>query len=331
MPLGIGPCAPAPTENSRMDHMRLHATSVPAAAHDIPVSAAYLLLALAVLCWAGNFVIGRGLRFDAPPVALTFWRWTLAFVVLAPFSYRHWRRQWPVIRRRWKIITLLALFATVLQHIPIYWGLSQTSATNGALLNATSPVFIVLLSVLLLHERLAPIAILGSLVSLTGVAMIVSRGDPQTIFGLRLNAGDIGVLVGTLGWAAYTVCLRWRPPELRGLDLLGLIAGVSVAMLAPLYVLEMAAGRTMQVNGPTLTGIAYVGIVASVLAYMGWNRGVAKVGPARAAPFMYLMLLFTPLLAIVFLGERLQFYHFAGAGLIISGIYLATATRTKRA
>jgi drug/metabolite transporter (DMT)-like permease len=110
-----------------------------------------------------------------------------------------------------------------------------------------------------------------------------------------------------------------------------LIAGFSVAMLAPLYVLEMAAGRTMQVNGSTLTGIAYVGIVASVLAYMAWNRGVARVGPARAAPFMYLMLLFTPLLAIVFLGERLQSYHFAGAGLIIAGIYLATATGgTKR-
>jgi len=80
----------------------------------------------------------------------------------------------------------------------------------------------------------------------------------------------------------------------------------------------------MKVSGASLMGIAYVGVVASVLAYVAWNRGVARVGPARAGPFMYLMLLFTPLLSIAFLGERVQTYHFAGAALIVAGIYLAT-------
>ena len=287
-------------------------------------AAAYVLLTVAVLCWAGNFVIGRGLRFDAPPVALTFWRWTVAFLALAPFTYGHWRRQWPVIRRSWKIIGLLALFATVLQHIPIYWGLSETTATNASLLNATSPVFIVLLSVLLLDERLSAAASIGSLVSLAGVVAIVSRGDVETIRALQLNGGDIWVLVGTLSWAGYTVCLRWRPAELRGLDLLASIAAFGVVMLAPLYIIEMATGKFLKPTGSSFVGIGYVGLVASVLAYIAWNRGVARVGPARAAPFMYLMLLFTPLLSIVFLGERLQFYHFAGAALILSGIYLAT-------
>jgi drug/metabolite transporter (DMT)-like permease len=292
--------------------------------------AAYAMLAAAVFCWAGNFVIGRALRFDAPPVALTFWRWSVAFLVLAPFTLQHLRVQWPVIRRSWKIIALLALFATVLQHIPYYWGLAQTTATNAALLNSASPVFIVLLSVLLLHERLSGLAYAGIALSVAGVFVIVGRGDLQTIRALHLNAGDIWVMIGTLSWAGYTVCLRWRPPELRGLDLLALIAAASVILLAPLYMLEMATGRFLNVSGPSLMGIAYVGVVASVLAYVAWNRGVARVGPARAGPFMYLMLLFTPLLSIAFLGERVQSYHFAGATLIIAGIYLAT-TAGKRA
>src|SRR6188768_124541 len=84
--------------------------------------AAYAPLAFAVLCWAGNFVVGRGLRFEAPPVALTLWRWSVALAVLAPFTVTHLRHRWAVIRRSWKVLCLLALFATVLQHIPIYWG-----------------------------------------------------------------------------------------------------------------------------------------------------------------------------------------------------------------
>jgi drug/metabolite transporter (DMT)-like permease len=302
--------------------------AVPSSAkqHTSNVSA-YAMLAGAVFCWAGNFVVGRALRFDAPPVALTFWRWSVALLVLAPFTWRHLRLQWPVIRRAWKIIVLLALFATALQHIPYYWGLSQTTATNAALLNSASPVFIVVLSVLLLHERLSAVAYAGIALSVAGVFVIVGRGDLQTIRALHLNGGDIWVLLGTLSWAGYTVCLRWRPPELRGLDLLALIAAASVIVLAPLYIVEIAAGKYLKVSAASLMGIAYVGVVASVLAYVAWNRGVARVGPARAGPFMYLMLLFTPLLSIAFLGERVQTYHFAGAALIIAGIYLATTAR----
>jgi drug/metabolite transporter (DMT)-like permease len=290
---------------------------------------AYLLLALAVLCWAGNFVVGRWLRVSAPPVALTFWRWTVALAVLAPFTLSHLRGQWPVIRRSWKILCLLALFATVLQHIPIYWGLRDTTATNAALLNATSPIFIALASVLLLRHRLGALAIFGSLLSFTGVLVIVSRGSLGMLRTFELNTGDVWILISAVSWAAYTVCLRWRPAELRGLDLLTLIAAASVLMLAPLCAIEAAAGRVLIPTVESIAGIAYVGVVASVLAYIGWNHGVAQIGPARAGPFMYLMLVYTPLLSILFLGERIEPFHFAGAALIIAGIYFATV-RAKR-
>ncbi|HET7095964.1 MAG TPA: DMT family transporter [Casimicrobiaceae bacterium] len=293
--------------------------------------AAYLLLALAVLCWAGNFVVGRWLRLSAPPVALTFWRWTVAFVVLAPFTFSHIRHQWPAIRRSWKILCLLALFATVLQHIPIYWGLRDTTATNAALLNATSPIFIALASVLLLGTRLGAAAIFGTLLSFAGVLVIVSRGSLAVLRSFELNPGDAWILFSALSWAGYTVCLRWRPAELRGLDLLTVIAAISVVMLAPLWAIEASAGRVLVPSAESIAGIAYVGIVASVLAYISWNHGVAQIGPARAGPFMYMMLVYTPILSILFLGERIEAFHLAGAALIIAGIYLATvrANRTE--
>ena len=289
-----------------------------------PALASYALLALAVLCWAGNFIAGRWLRFEAPPVALTLCRWSVALAVLAPFTVSHLRGRWALIRGSWKVLCLLALFATVLQHIPIYWGLRGTTATNAALLNATSPIFIALLSVLLLGQRLSALAIAGSLISFCGVLVIVSRGSLDVLRAFELNTGDVWILASAMSWAGYTVCLRWRPAELRGLDLLTLIAAISVVLLIPLCAVEMAAGRVLVPTAAALGGIAYVGIVASVLAYIAWNHGVEQLGPARAGPFMYLMLVFTPVLSIVFLGERLEPFHFAVAALIIAGIYLAT-------
>lgn len=277
-----------------------------------------------MLAWAGNWVVGRALRFDAPPAAITFWRWAVALALLVPFTYPYLHDRWRLILRSWKILCLLGLLATVFQHIPIYAGLRHTTATNGALLNATSPIFIVFLAALV-GEKLMARSLLGCLISLAGVLTVVSRGDPELLRVLSLNAGDLWVLAGTLSWAAYTVCLRWWPAELERLPALAVLAAVGVIATAPFYALEIAGGEMLTPNTASILGIAYIGIIATVVGYIFWNGAVEKVGPARAGPFMYLMLVFTPILSIIFLGERLQLFHLAGAALIVAGIALATA------
>jgi drug/metabolite transporter (DMT)-like permease len=282
----------------------------------------YALLAIAVLLWAGNWVFARALRFDAPPVALAFWRWIVALVILSPFAYSHVRRQWPVVVDSWRVLCVLALLATVFQHIPVYIGLHDTTATNAALLNSTTPIMIFMLSRVLVGERLSVQQALGVTISLAGVVAIVARGDVALLATLHLNGGDLWVLLATFAWAVYTVCLRWRPAELDPLAMLWTISAFGVIAMLPLYVWELAAGRTLHVTAIAVTGIAYMGAFATVVAYIFWNRAVAQVGPNRAGPFMYLMLVYTPLLAIVFLGERLQLYHFVGCALILGGIFL---------
>lgn len=285
----------------------------------------YLLLALAVFFWAGNWVIGRALRFDAPPVALAFWRWTIALVILLPFAYRHLRANSRLIAKSWKILCLLAVLATALQHIPIYIGLHNTTATNGALLNATSPILIILLSWALIGERLSAVAVLGVAISLGGVLCIVTRGDLSALRAFSFNVGDIWVLAATLSWAAYTVCLRWRPSGLPPIALLALLAAIGVAVMLPLYLIELAGGARLQGGVSSFLGIAYIGVFATVAAYICWNGAVHQVGASKAAPFMYLMPIFTPALSIVFLGETLQPYHGLGITLILGGIYLTNS------
>jgi drug/metabolite transporter (DMT)-like permease len=289
----------------------------------------YALLAITVLLWAGNWVFARALRFDAPPVALAFWRWTVALVILAPLAYPHVRRQWRVILGAWRVLCVLALLATVFQHIPVYIGLHDTTATNAALLNSATPILIFILSRVLVGERLSIQQALGVAISLCGVIAIVARGDVMLLASLHLNGGDLWVLLATLAWAVYTVCLRWRPAELDPLAMLWTICAVGVTAMLPLYAWELASGRSLHVTAIALTGIAYMGIFATVVAYIFWNRAVQLIGPNRAGPFMYLMLVYTPLLAIVFLGERLHLYHFVGCALILGGIFLTARAPEK--
>lgn len=291
----------------------------------------YALLAIAVLLWAGNWVFARALRFDAPPVALAFWRWLIALVILSPLAYSHVRQQWRVVLRSWRVLCLLALLATVLQHIPVYVGLRDTTATNGALLNSTTPIMIFVLSRVLFGEHWSARQALGVAISLGGVVAIVARGELTVLAGLQLNGGDLWVLFATLSWAIYTVCLRWRPAELDPLAMLWTIAALGVVAMLPLYAWELAIGRTVRLTPIALAGIAYMGVFATVVAYVFWNRAVQQVGPNRAGPFMYLMLVYTPLLAMVFLDERLQLYHFIGCALILGGIYLAASGRRAAA
>jgi drug/metabolite transporter (DMT)-like permease len=286
---------------------------------------------MAVLFWAGNWVFARALRFDAPPVAIAFWRWAVALVILTPIAYPHVRAQWRTIVASWRILCVLALLATVFQHIPVYRGLQETTATNGALLNSTTPVMILVLSRVFVGQRLTIMQGLGVVISLVGVVLIIARGDASVLTTLELNRGDLFVLLATLSWAIYTVCLRWGPADLNPVAMLWVIASFGVAAILPLYALELAGGRTMRMTTTALSGIFYMGAFSTVVAYIAWNRAVQQIGPIRAGPFMYLMLIYTPLLAIVFLGERLHLYHVIGSLFIVGGIYLSViGERLKR-
>jgi drug/metabolite transporter (DMT)-like permease len=101
-------------------------------------------------------------------------------------------------------------------------------------------------------------------------------------------------------------------------------------MLLPFYIWENLSGQVMSMNWITLLAVAYVAIFPSILAYLCFNRGVELVGANRAGLFFHLMPVFGSLMAILFLGERFQFFHAAGLVLILVGIILATQTREKQ-
>jgi drug/metabolite transporter (DMT)-like permease len=252
---------------------------------------------------------------------MTFYRWLFAIAFMLPFALPHVRRQWPLIRARWRVLLLLGVLGVGAQNALSYLALNYTTATNGVILNSFIPVMIIGLSWLLLRQRLARVQVVGVAVSLGGVVTILSHGSLAQLADFRLNVGDILVILSMLLWSLYTVCLRWRPTELHTLALLFVISCVGTLAVLPLYVWEAALGRPAAWTWEALAALAYVGLFSSFLAYVFWNQGVAQVGANVAGLFVHLMPVFGTALAWLFLGERLQLFHIAGIALILSGIY----------
>jgi drug/metabolite transporter (DMT)-like permease len=282
-----------------------------------------LLLTIPPLCWAGNFVIGRAMHAEIPPAAFTFWRWLVAFSALAPFvGVALWRRR----RAAWQHlgwVALLALTGMVTFQYAVYRGLHTTTAINGALIIATIPVFIPAIAYVIDGSRLALGQALGVAVSLAGVIVIILRGEIAALAQLTLQPGDLWMLLAAFAWSVYSVVVRKRPAALPPLPALLAQISVGLVMLAPLYAAEIAGGAGFALTPATAATLLYVGVFASVIAFICWNAGVARLGATRAGQFIHLMPLFAAGLAVGFLGETLERYHAAGLALIAFGLVLA--------
>jgi drug/metabolite transporter (DMT)-like permease len=289
-------------------------------------SGAYTLLVLTALFWAGNWVLARGIQGHMSPIAMAFWRWLGALLILLPFVAVPMARQWPTIVRSWKVLVPLGVLGVGLFNTFSYTGLKYTSATNGVLLNSVIPILIIGINVAVLREPLDARQASGVATSLAGVLLIVAQGDLEILLKLRLNPGDMWVLAAMLTWAIYTVCLRWRPRELTSTAFTGSIVAIGVAVLMPIFAWDYGAGQRTQWGPITWFAVLYFAVFPSVLAYFFWNAGVARVGPERAGAFLHLMPLFGAVLAWIFLGESLLWYHYIGALLIFGGLFIASRT-----
>jgi len=290
----------------------------------------YLFLSLPPLFWASNWIIGRALHSDVPPMGMTFFRWLFAIVILTPFAWPHLRRDWPIIRAHWKTMLVLGAIGVGTHNGLAYLGLNFTTATNGVILNSFIPIMIITISWIFLREKLTPLQVLGVLVSLTGVLTVLSRGSIDTLLGFRLNIGDLFIIGSMAMWAIYTIGLRWRPAGISMLSFLLVVAVIGDLCVVPLWAWEMALGRFIVWSWTSVAALVAVATFSSVLAYILWNRGVEAVGANVAGLFVHLMPVFGVVLAWLFLGERLQPFHVAGIALILAGIWATSRFGAKR-
>ena len=289
----------------------------------------YLLLIFAVLFWSGNFIVGRGIHNEIPPITLAFWRWAIALLIILPFSLGQVIYQLDIIRRNWKILMVLAILSVTNFSMFIYMALKSSTVTNTVLINSMIPIFIVIVSWMGFKERITVRQGVGIALSLSGLMFIIANGNLSTLISVRFSTGDMWTISAGISWALYSVLLRKCPMELNPLSFLATLIIIGTLFISPFYFWEMSTGKTMNFNQASVGSIVYVALFASILAYIFWNRAIQIIGANRTGIFIHLMPVFSIILAIIFLDETLKGYHIIGTILIFTGIFLTTAEKIK--
>lgn len=290
---------------------------------------AFALLALVMVLWAGNSIVGRAVRHDVEPLTLAFVRWAGASAILLPFAWRSLRRDWPAIRRAWKAVLLLGLLGIGAFNSLLYSGLHYTTATNGLLLQAAIPAAVVMFDRLFFGVRSPLLQNLGVACSILGVAAIVFEGDPAQALRLHFGFGDLLILMAVVVWSLYTVFLRLRP-AISATAFLAVTFLIGALTTAPFFAADIIGGERIAFTPDVIGAFAYVAVLPSIVSYYIFNWATATVGPARAGLAITLMPIFGAFLSAALLGEKLHGYHFAGMALILLGIALSLVGKREQ-
>ena len=283
----------------------------------------YLLLSITAMCWAGNAIVGRLAAGHIPPVTLSFLRWSLAFLLILPFAWKHLIQDWAAIRGRLGIMIVLSITGIGAFNTLQYWALEHTQALNTLLLQSAAPLVVAVWSLVLLGVRLTLAQAFGVLLSLGGVLVILLHGDVTTLSNIAFNKGDLIFTVALVIFALYSV-LSLKRPDIHALSFVAFTFGAGAACLIPMFIWELFARPLMQIDTANLLTLFYVALFPSTLAYLCFNRGVQLIGANRAAPFFHVVPVFGTIMAIVFLGEHPQAFHLIGFALVLTGVFVAS-------
>lgn len=288
-----------------------------------------LVFVVPPLMWSGNILLARGLNEVLPPVGLSFWRWSLALLILLPFAAKAGRGQFGLLMRHWPLVLASGVFGIAGYNALAYVALQSVPAINMSVVNSAIPALIPFFAFVIAGERPKVRQIAGILLSMVGVLWIVARGDPAVLIALSIGSGDLWVLASIVNWAIYTVILRYRP---AGIDMLVFLVGTIIAgllALTPFWLWEMARGIVMPLTLQTAASVAYVAVFPSIAAFLCWGRSIVLIGPTATGLSIHLIPVTVGAMGFLLLGEPVLAFHMVGAAFIASGILVAMARRGR--
>jgi drug/metabolite transporter (DMT)-like permease len=286
---------------------------------------AYLMLILCAFFWSGNFIVGKfSTLYEIPPLTLNFFRWLIVWIILIPFTFMDILKNIKIIKKNFYPILLMSITSISVFNSVVYYSLNFTQVLNGALMISIIPVLIVFISCIFNTEKINSFQIFGLLLSITGVATIVTRLDFAKLINLDINKGDLWLLVAMLSWAIYSTMLRTHKTGLKYLSFMSVIVSIGLIFLFPQFLFELNNHQVIKFNIPVILITSYVVLFAGLGSYILWNKAVVIVGPNKAGIFLHLMPVFTSFMAIFLLNEKLMNFHIIGASIIIVGIYLSS-------
>ena len=282
---------------------------------------AYGLIAATVLTWAIGVVIARAVHQEIPPIGLSFWRWITATLILLPFVWGSLRKDTQLVIKNLRYFWVQGIFMTG-GGMFLFVAVNFTTAINVALVNATQPILTVLIAWIIIRDGIKGIQILGIVAAFLGITVMVTKADLGVLMSLDFSAGDFITVLATTFYACYAINIRNMPEEIGTFPALFVILLMGSLTLFPFYILEAVFIRPTLFSGKLVIVVVVLALLVSILSIAMWNTGNAVVGHNRAAIFVNLMPVYSAILAIYFLDERLYLFHVVGALFVCAGIFM---------
>jgi len=285
---------------------------------------AYIMLVCASLFWAGNFIVGKyAFLTDIPPLSLVFYRWTLVWFILLPFTYKEIIKYKDIILKNLPILFLLGFTSVGLFNSFTYLALIHTQVINASLFNAAIPAIIILLCFLFKVEKTNKFQILGLIISVLGIIAIITKLKVDILLSLNFNKGDLIMVGGVLTWGIYSTLLKRKKFTLPLLTLVHVICTLGLISVLPQFLYEYTNGQVIKFDINLVYTLIFLALFPSIGSYYCWAGAVSIVGANRAGISLSLIPLFSTIFAIGIYDEKFQFFHLIGAILIILGLFLS--------
>jgi drug/metabolite transporter (DMT)-like permease len=292
---------------------------------------AYLMLVLATLFWAGNFMVGKfAFLENIPPMSLVFYRWSLVWIILLPFTYKEIIKFKSIILNNLPLLFFLAFTSVGLFNSFTYLSLVHTQVINASLFNTAIPAMIILLCFLFKIEKTNKFQILGLVISVLGILSIITKLDINNLLLLNFNKGDLIMIGGVITWGLYSSFLKKKNFTLPLLTLVHILCTFGLLFILPQYLYELSQDLVIKFNKDLGYILIFLALFPSIGSYYCWAGAVSIIGANRAGIFLSLIPLFSTIMAIIFLNEKFQFFHLIGAILIVLGLFLSNK-ETKNA
>ena len=282
------------------------------------------MLVCATLFWAGNFMVGKfAFLTNIPPMSLVFFRWSLVWLILLPFTFKEIIKHKDIIKNNLPLLFFLSLTSVGLFNSFTYLSLVHTQVINASLFNTAIPAIIILLCFLFKIEKTNKFQILGLIISVLGILSIITKLNLEIILSLNFNKGDLIMIGGVITWGLYSSFLKRKTFTLPLLTLVHVLCSFGLIFIFPQFIYEFSQGQTIDFNVNLFYILIFLALFPSIGSYYCWAGAVSIIGANRAGIFLSLIPLFSTIMAIFFYNEQFKFFHLIGAILIILGLFLS--------
>lgn len=289
----------------------------------------YLYALSATIIWSGNFIISRDLSGSIPPISLAFYRWVVAVMIFLPWALKPLMQQWQALKKNIGYLCISFLLGVTAFNTLIYFAGHSTSAINLSLIAITFPIFIIIISRFFFKELITFKKATGIIIVVIGIILLITKGDLDRLLNLSFAIGDVWMLLASLIFAIYSLLLKQKPKNISiiAFQLSTFILGL--IFLLPFFIVESLSVPSFQFNSKIIISIFYLGIFASLFAFLLWNKAITKIGPSKASLIYYTLPLFSSFWAYLFINETISMVHLYSAVLIIAGIFTANYQSKK--